>query len=89
MNCLTAYQTLPWPVRFLSNRACLGYDGKGLSATDQVILNYGQETKTKPELALPSPNFYTTPMGGCLSLDIFNMHRLSVHGGTSAVLSSN
>ncbi|GFS94717.1 uncharacterized protein TNCV_4456261 [Trichonephila clavipes] len=28
MNCLTACQTLPWPARTLSNRACLGYDGK-------------------------------------------------------------
>ncbi|GFU45426.1 hypothetical protein TNCV_3625541 [Trichonephila clavipes] len=27
-NCLTAYQTLPWPARSLSNRACLRYDGK-------------------------------------------------------------
>ncbi|GFT13025.1 hypothetical protein TNCV_431461 [Trichonephila clavipes] len=28
MNSLTACQALPWPARFLSNRAYLGYDGK-------------------------------------------------------------
>ncbi|GFV98838.1 hypothetical protein TNCV_2913551 [Trichonephila clavipes] len=32
MNCLTAYQTLPWLARSLSNRACLGYDGKATAS---------------------------------------------------------
>ncbi|GFT94618.1 uncharacterized protein TNCV_1990521 [Trichonephila clavipes] len=33
MNCLRAYQTLPWPARYFSNRACLGYDGKATATT--------------------------------------------------------
>ncbi|GFV70168.1 transposable element Tc1 transposase [Trichonephila clavipes] len=32
MNCLTACQTLPWPAKSLSNRACLGYDGKATAS---------------------------------------------------------
>ncbi|GFU66473.1 HTH_Tnp_Tc3_2 domain-containing protein [Trichonephila clavipes] len=33
MNYLTASQTLPWPARSLSNRACLGYDCKATAST--------------------------------------------------------
>ncbi|GFU89629.1 hypothetical protein TNCV_4599421 [Trichonephila clavipes] len=36
---------------------------RGLLATDHVILNHGQVTWTTPELAPPSPNYHTTPMG--------------------------
>ncbi|GFU98309.1 hypothetical protein TNCV_3005931 [Trichonephila clavipes] len=38
-----------------------------LLATDHVILNHGQVTWTTPELAPPSPNYHTTPMGGRFS----------------------
>ncbi|GFT71414.1 DUF4817 domain-containing protein [Trichonephila clavipes] len=31
------------------------------------------------------PNFHTTPNGGCLSFDKFNVHRLAIHGESSAV----
>ncbi|GFT48140.1 hypothetical protein TNCV_1001271 [Trichonephila clavipes] len=41
-------------------------------------------TKPTPELAPPSSTFHTT-VGGCLSLDIFNLHRPPLHGGSSAV----
>ncbi|GFX36004.1 low-density lipoprotein receptor-related protein 4 [Trichonephila clavipes] len=34
---------------------------RGLLAMDHVILNHGQVTWTTPELAPPSPNYYTTP----------------------------
>ncbi|GFV09460.1 nucleic-acid-binding protein from transposon X-element [Trichonephila clavipes] len=37
---------------------------RGLLTTDHVILNHGQVTWTTPELAPPSPNYHTTPMGG-------------------------
>ncbi|GFT90485.1 transposable element Tc1 transposase [Trichonephila clavipes] len=33
INCLTACQTLSWPARSLSNRACLGYQGKAIAST--------------------------------------------------------
>ncbi|GFW71299.1 hypothetical protein TNCV_537171 [Trichonephila clavipes] len=33
MHCLTACQTIPWPARFLSNQASLGYNGKGTAST--------------------------------------------------------
>ncbi|GFY32451.1 hypothetical protein TNCV_3559591 [Trichonephila clavipes] len=33
MNFPTACQRLPWPARFLPNRACLGYDGRATVAT--------------------------------------------------------
>ncbi|GFV57108.1 hypothetical protein TNCV_3530571 [Trichonephila clavipes] len=36
---------------------------------DLVILNLAHVTRTTPELTPPSPNFYTTPTGGCLSLE--------------------
>ncbi|GFV93408.1 hypothetical protein TNCV_1987241 [Trichonephila clavipes] len=40
---------------------------RGHLATDLVILNHGQVTKTTPELAPHSPNYHTTPTGGRLS----------------------
>ncbi|GFV58554.1 hypothetical protein TNCV_2915431 [Trichonephila clavipes] len=45
-----------------------------LLATDHVILNHGQVTWTTPELALLSPNYHTTPTGGRLALDRFNVY---------------
>ncbi|GFW33903.1 transposable element Tc1 transposase [Trichonephila clavipes] len=36
LNCLKAYQTLPWPARSHSNRACLGYDGKAIASPGNV-----------------------------------------------------
>ncbi|GFW22121.1 hypothetical protein TNCV_1632511 [Trichonephila clavipes] len=42
-----------------------------------------------PELAPPFPNFPTTPTGGRLSLDIFNVHWSPLHGGSSAALRKN
>ncbi|GFV07475.1 hypothetical protein TNCV_1738301 [Trichonephila clavipes] len=41
---------------------------RGLLATDLVILNYGQGTRTAPELTSPSSNYHTTPSGGRFSL---------------------
>ncbi|GFU52961.1 transposable element Tcb2 transposase [Trichonephila clavipes] len=40
---------------------------RGLLAADHVILNHGQVTWTTPDLAPPSPNYHTTPMGGRFS----------------------
>ncbi|GFW28207.1 hypothetical protein TNCV_4499371 [Trichonephila clavipes] len=40
----------------------------GLSVTGLVILNLGQVTRTIPELAPPSPNYYTN--GKTLSTDV-------------------
>ncbi|GFY10435.1 hypothetical protein TNCV_1463251 [Trichonephila clavipes] len=40
---------------------------------DLVILNHGQVTKMTSELAPSSPNFPTTPTGGGLSIDRFNV----------------
>ncbi|GFT06470.1 uncharacterized protein TNCV_3356031 [Trichonephila clavipes] len=48
---------------------------RGLLTTDHVILNHGQVTRTTPELAPPSPNYHTTPTGGRLSNERFNVHR--------------
>ncbi|GFW76010.1 uncharacterized protein TNCV_351951 [Trichonephila clavipes] len=42
---------------------------QGLLATDHVILNRGQVTWTTPELALPSPNYHTTPIEDVSALD--------------------
>ncbi|GFW14173.1 hypothetical protein TNCV_3547621 [Trichonephila clavipes] len=57
---------------------------QGLLATDVIILNHDHVMRTTPELNphLPSSNYYTTPMGGRLSLDRFIEHRLLIHGGT-------
>ncbi|GFU91501.1 hypothetical protein TNCV_2542691 [Trichonephila clavipes] len=56
---------------------------RGLLATDLVILNHGQVTKTTPKLAPSSPNFRTIPTGGRLSIDRFNVHQPLLHGGSS------
>ncbi|GFU73508.1 hemocyanin AA6 chain [Trichonephila clavipes] len=40
-------------------------------------------TRPTPELASPFPDFHTTPTGEHLSLDIFNVHRLPLYGGSS------
>ncbi|GFY00520.1 hypothetical protein TNCV_2139171 [Trichonephila clavipes] len=45
--------------------------------------------RTTPELALPSPNFQTSPTVEHLSLDIFKVHQPPLHDGSSAVLGSN
>ncbi|GFY29872.1 hypothetical protein TNCV_4071851 [Trichonephila clavipes] len=58
-----------------------------IPTTDLVILNHSQ-VKTH-ELADPSPNFYTAPMGGRLSLDRLNVHRPPLQGRSSAALGSN
>ncbi|GFS72021.1 hypothetical protein TNCV_2676741 [Trichonephila clavipes] len=34
---------------------------------------------------IPSLNFHTKPMSGCLRVDIFNVHRPPLHGGSSMV----
>ncbi|GFW66120.1 hypothetical protein TNCV_1710191 [Trichonephila clavipes] len=54
-----------------------------LLATNLVILNHGQVTRTIPEghAPIPSPNFHKKPSRGRLRLDIFKVHRLSLHGG--------
>ncbi|GFY02521.1 hypothetical protein TNCV_3504011 [Trichonephila clavipes] len=59
---------------------------QGLLVMDLVILNHGQMTRTSPELAHPSPNFRTTPTGGHLSFNIFNMHPPPAHGHTGLKL---
>ncbi|GFV51480.1 hypothetical protein TNCV_844191 [Trichonephila clavipes] len=46
----------------------LPYATRWLLATDVVILNHSQVTRTTSELApLPSPNYHITPTGGRLS----------------------
>ncbi|GFX27967.1 hypothetical protein TNCV_773511 [Trichonephila clavipes] len=45
----------------LTVRVIIGPATRGLLATDHVILNHGQVMWTTPELAPPSPNYYTTP----------------------------
>ncbi|GFX45051.1 hypothetical protein TNCV_3431001 [Trichonephila clavipes] len=62
---------------------------QGLLVTDLVILNHGQVTWTTPEMTPSSPNFHTTPTKGRLSLDIFNVHRSPLNGGSSEILGSN
>ncbi|GFT75846.1 uncharacterized protein TNCV_851481 [Trichonephila clavipes] len=62
-----------------------------LLATDHVILNHGQVTRTTPGLASPSPNYPTTPhqQEDVLALDRFNVHRTPtrrVFGGTGLEL---
>ncbi|GFV42785.1 DUF4817 domain-containing protein [Trichonephila clavipes] len=57
-----------------------------LLESDLVILSLGQVTRTTSELTHLSPHFHTTPMGGCLSLDRFNMHRLLYTVGLHALL---
>ncbi|GFW66016.1 hypothetical protein TNCV_588421 [Trichonephila clavipes] len=42
---------------------------RGLLETNLLNLNLGQVTRTKPERRHPSPNSYTVPTGGRLSID--------------------
>ncbi|GFT66525.1 hypothetical protein TNCV_2967131 [Trichonephila clavipes] len=42
---------------------------------DLVTLNPRQVTRATPEMATPSPNFYSAPTGRRSSLDRFNEHR--------------
>ncbi|GFU23522.1 uncharacterized protein TNCV_4239681 [Trichonephila clavipes] len=51
-------------------------DTRGLLVTC-VTLNHGLVTRRTPELVPPYPNFHNAPTGGRLSLDRFNLHRLS------------
>ncbi|GFV93785.1 hypothetical protein TNCV_366841 [Trichonephila clavipes] len=51
-----------------------------LLVMELVILKHGQVTKTKLELAPSSPNYYTTPMKGRLSLDKINVQWVLLHG---------
>ncbi|GFS73333.1 hypothetical protein TNCV_4712101 [Trichonephila clavipes] len=46
---------------------------------------WSSEEDDTPKLA-HSPNFHISPTGGCLSLNIFNMHQPPRHGRSSAVL---
>ncbi|GFT68927.1 hypothetical protein TNCV_1804561 [Trichonephila clavipes] len=46
-----------------------------LLTTHLIILNNSQETRMTSELSPLSPNFLTTPTGGHLSFDRFNVHR--------------
>ncbi|GBM33086.1 hypothetical protein AVEN_9630-1 [Araneus ventricosus] len=43
---------------------------EGYFGTDLVIFNLGQITRKTPQLAPPSPNFLTTPVGGRLACDL-------------------
>ncbi|GFT11956.1 hypothetical protein TNCV_725641 [Trichonephila clavipes] len=61
------------------------YTTQWLLVTDFVILNHGQVTRTTPELTASSPNFHTTPTGERLTLDIFNVYRPPMQGGSSVV----
>ncbi|GFX15369.1 hypothetical protein TNCV_3302981 [Trichonephila clavipes] len=49
---------------------------RGLLVTDLAILNHGEVTRTTLEKPFTpfSPDFHTTPTGGHLSLDRFNVH---------------
>ncbi|GFU92752.1 hypothetical protein TNCV_2892611 [Trichonephila clavipes] len=62
---------------------------RGLVMIDLGPLNHSQMTKVTPAMAPSSSNFHNTPLGGDMSLDIFNEHRPSLHGESSAVLDSN
>ncbi|GFV62443.1 transposable element Tc1 transposase [Trichonephila clavipes] len=63
MNCLTPCQTLPWPARSLSNRACLGYGGK---ADDRRYLPENTDDLTQQlrqnwqEIPQETPGFFIT-----------------------------
>ncbi|GFY22662.1 hypothetical protein TNCV_2179231 [Trichonephila clavipes] len=56
---------------------------------DFEILNHGQVKRMTPELASPSPNFHTTPTGGRLSVDKFNVHQLLYTAGLKRVSASD
>ncbi|GFW91514.1 hypothetical protein TNCV_3376771 [Trichonephila clavipes] len=59
---------------------------RGLLATDLVILNHGQVTRTTPELASPSPNYHTN---GTFELSKDLTCIAPLHGGSLVVLGSN
>ncbi|GFX47684.1 hypothetical protein TNCV_699381 [Trichonephila clavipes] len=64
------------------------YSGSELSSNYTRGLDDGPrhfEPWSSDEDATPSPNIHTIPTGGCLSLDIFNVHRPTLDGGSSAV----
>ncbi|GFS72141.1 hypothetical protein TNCV_3904121 [Trichonephila clavipes] len=44
---------------------------RGVFVTVHVLLKLGQVTRTTHELALPSPNYHTTPTGGLWSYRVF------------------
>ncbi|GFX17416.1 hypothetical protein TNCV_1494301 [Trichonephila clavipes] len=66
-----------WPLACFSLWLIQSITFRGLLAKDLVFVNHGQVTRTIPELATPAHNFHTPPTGGCLSLDIFKVHRLT------------
>ncbi|GFU22020.1 hypothetical protein TNCV_405781 [Trichonephila clavipes] len=57
---------------------------RGLLATDHVVLNHGRVTWTAPELAPPSPNYYTNERMFQLSTDL--ACTAALHGGSLVVL---
>ncbi|GFV94841.1 transposable element Tcb1 transposase [Trichonephila clavipes] len=70
INCFTAYQTLPWPARSLSNRACPVYNGKATASTrgdvDDLVRQMKQiwqeiQQETIRELHHSMPHRGTTP----------------------------
>ncbi|GFV51842.1 hypothetical protein TNCV_1321971 [Trichonephila clavipes] len=61
---------LPWSSQDCIRTFCARCYTRAFVATDLVLLNHGQVTRTPH--SSPSLNFPTTPMGGSLSLDIFN-----------------
>ncbi|GFU31905.1 hypothetical protein TNCV_1111601 [Trichonephila clavipes] len=58
---------------------------QGQLATDLITLSHSQVTGMTPELPPPSPCFHTTPTGGRLSLDRFNI----IYPWSSVALGSN
>ncbi|GFW49457.1 hypothetical protein TNCV_3059641 [Trichonephila clavipes] len=87
MECLLSDTLATTHARWRAYRFCLHMIStqqitRGFLLTDFVILNHGQVTRRTPE---PSLNFHITPTGGRLRLDIFNMHRPPLHGGSLAV----
>ncbi|GFY30954.1 neprilysin-1 [Trichonephila clavipes] len=55
----------------------------------QANRRHDQERRTRSELASFSPSIYITSMEERLSLDIFNLYRHLLHGGSSVVPGSN
>ncbi|GFW01713.1 uncharacterized protein TNCV_4086281 [Trichonephila clavipes] len=90
-----SYLNAIWYVEFLGDHLhslmlfCYPHATRGLLVTDHVILNHGQVTWTKPELAPSSTNYHTTPREDISALDRFNVHRCStrrVFNGTGIEL---
>ncbi|GFV15423.1 hypothetical protein TNCV_4834491 [Trichonephila clavipes] len=58
-----------------------------LLATDIVVFNHGQVTRTTPELTpSSSPNFHTIPTVELMSLNRFNVQWPRLNGVSSAAL---